>query len=329
MNPSLVAMTAVIVVGALLLGARAASSTVSREAESGTRTANAAVVTDASASGGSAVKFTANTGGGSTCPGMAAVTNGKQITTANTGYQAWCNSSNQPCLQANMAVYSTMVDASALISAGKTTCVWLKGGINIDVDITLTACLINDQVSTHPQINKLTLNYCTIDPPTNTTWPYSLGPDNFVATRCNIGGSMDGVNFGGGSHKNVLIENYIRVKMRDADDHNDGVQSYFASGGGTVLRNNIDARPVGGGGGPNAAFFIADSTEGEYEVRDNYLLGGGYTLRLHENAYYRVTGNIIEKDSYSFGPVNTANARADAFLEWSNNKLSDGTVLTP
>jgi hypothetical protein len=312
-----------------LLLTHAAGFFSSSEAESGTLGSNAALVTDATASGGQAVKFNAPAGGGSTCAGMAAVTNGQQITTSNTGYQAWCNSSNQPCLLANMTVYSSQVDASALISTGKTTCVWLKGGINIDADITLTACRIDDQVSTYPQINKLTLNYCTIDPPTNTEWPYSLGPDNFTAVRSNIGGSMDGVNFGGGTHKNTLIENYIRVKMRDTDDHNDGVQSYFASGGGTVLRNNIDARPVGGGGGPNAAFFIADSTEGEYEVRDNYLLGGGYTLRLHEDAYYRVTGNIIEKDSYSFGPLNTDNARTGAFLEWSNNKLSDGTVLTP
>jgi hypothetical protein len=72
---------------------------------------------------------------------------------------------------------------------------------------------------------------------------------------------------------------------------------------------------------------MADSSQGTLEVRDNYLIGGGYTLRLHENMYYRVTGNIIEKGSYAYGPISTTNARSGAFLEWSNNKLSDGTVL--
>lgn len=58
-------------------------------------------------------------------------------------------------------------------------------------------------------------------------------------------------------------------------------------------------------------------------------MGGGYTLRLHESGYYRVTGNRIETGSYSYGPLTTTNAISGAFLEWSDNKETNGTVLQP
>ncbi|MEO6513241.1 MAG: hypothetical protein ABIR37_01020 [Candidatus Saccharimonadales bacterium] len=56
---ALVAVGAIVVVGAILLGVRAAGSVVPKEAESGTRATNAALIADTSASGGSAIKFTA------------------------------------------------------------------------------------------------------------------------------------------------------------------------------------------------------------------------------------------------------------------------------
>jgi len=170
------------------------------------------------------------------------------------------------------------------------------------------------------------LNYVTINPATPADW--SLGDANFIATRCQIMGSSDGVRYSG-NNADVLIENYIRVKAQGSLDHNDGIQMYGANGGGVMLRNNIDDRPIGGGGGQNGALFIADGAEGTYEIRDNYLAGGNYSLRLHENGFYRVTGNIVEKNSYNFGPVVTDNARPGAFLEWSNNTLSDSAVLNP
>lgn len=251
------------------------------------------------------------------------VTHGNQITTDNTGFAAWVGPQGQTCNTTDkLKVYTNTVSASSLGSS--VSCVWLKGGISIDAPITITASKIDDVVNT--QGHPVTLNYCTIQP--NSPGDWSLGPSNFTATRSQILGSSDGVRYGGNT-KDTLIENYIRVKAQSSADHNDGIQMYGASNGGTILRNNIDDRPVGGGGGPNGAIFIADGATGTYEIRDNYLLGGGYSLRLHESGYYRVTGNIIEKGTYMYGPVNTTNAIQGAFLEWSNNKLSDGTVLNP
>jgi len=311
----LAALSVVVLTGTVYAAANVFSS---QQVEAGTRSTNASLVSDASASGGSAVKFTS--GGSPSCAGMAAVTHGQQITASNTGYTAWCDGNNQPCTEANMTVYENSVNASSLGSSA--TCVWLKGGITINAPITLTACKVPRIYNTSS--NNVTLNYCTIEPSSPADW--SLGYRNFTATRSQVLGSSDGVRYGGSS-SDTLIENYVRVKAQDSSDHNDGVQMYGASGGGTILRNNIDARPIGGGGGANAAFFIADGATGTYEIRDNYFAGGGYTFRLLDAGYYRATGNVIEKNSYLFGPVLRQNLIPGAILEWSNNRLSDGTIL--
>jgi hypothetical protein len=248
---------------------------------------------------------------------------GSQITLANTGPAAWRGPNGETCTEANVRVFTTRVNASAL--GAEATCVWLRQGINIDADVTLTAARIDAKVSTHPQRRSIVLNYCAINPTTPADW--SLGPENFSATRCQILGSSDGVRHTGAG-TGVLIENFIRVTAEGRQDNNDGVQISGATGGGVILRNNIDVRPMGGGGRPTVALFIGGGAQGNYEIRDNYLVGGGYALRLNENGFYSVTGNVIELGSYSIGPLNTTNARTGGFLEWTNNRLSDGTELT-
>jgi hypothetical protein len=63
--PATVSTLAVVIVGAVLLGTHAATSTTSTEAEAGTRTAQATVVNDSTASGGKALKFTKAVAAGS------------------------------------------------------------------------------------------------------------------------------------------------------------------------------------------------------------------------------------------------------------------------
>lgn len=266
-------------------------------------------------------------GGGTTTPTpsppVASVSHGSQINTSNTGYLAWVGPSGERCTDSNITVYNSSVNASSLGTSK--TCVYFKGGINIDAPITLTACKVDGIINSTYSFRRVVLNYCTIKPASPSDW--SLGPGNFSATRSQILGSSDGVRFASG-YNDVLIENYIRLKAQGPTDHNDGIQMYVPTGGGTILRNNIDARPVGGGGGTNAAIFIADNATGTYEIRDNYLAGGGFTLRLHESGYYRATGNIIEKDSYVYGPFTHGASIPGAFLEWLNNKTSDGAIIS-
>ncbi|MCA9591972.1 MAG: hypothetical protein KC776_01635, partial [Myxococcales bacterium] len=262
--------------------------------------------------------------GGSGGSGGGTVTHGSQISTSNTGYLAYKGPKGETCTEATMTVYTSKVKASQL--GATATCVWLKAGITVDAPITLNACRIDANV-VNGSNNDITLSYCMVKAPSPGDW--ALGSSHFTAIRSQLVGSSDGVRFGG-SGTDTLIENYIRVATQSSQDHNDGVQMYGASGGGVILRNNIDCRPVSGStSGANGAIFVADGATGTYEIRDNYLMGGGYTLRLHESGYYRVTGNRIETGSYSYGPLTTTNAISGAFLEWSDNKETNGTVLQP
>ncbi|WP_406045318.1 hypothetical protein OG799_13065 [Micromonospora sp. NBC_00898] len=242
-----------------------------------------------------------------------AVVNGKDISPANTGHLSWTGATGERCTDATLKVYSTRVSASQL---GNASCVWLKGGLAVDTPITLTATRIDAQVESSGAL--LTLNWSTVDA---TDGDYAIG-GHVKAYRCQLINGSDGVRLNGTS----IVESYIRVRQESSADHNDGVQAYRASEGGVILRSNIDSRPVNA---PrtlgNAAIFIADDSRGELTIRDNWLAGGEYTLRLHESATYRVTGNIIT--GYGSWPASRDRARPGAFLEWRDNLTGNGTEI--
>lgn len=253
-----------------------------------------------------------------TTPPAAAV-HGRDITQANTGWAAWTGAAGQRCTEATMTVYATRVPASQLGAAA--TCVWLQAGIHVDAPITLTAARIDTTVRSDGP--RLTIAWSTIDGHGDGT--YSVGGHNVDVTRSQIVGSSDGVRLEG----MALVEDWIRVAQTDPADHNDAIQAYQASAGGSILRCNIDGRPTNATAGVfgNAAIFLADNSVGEVEIRDNYLAGGGYTLRLHEAQTYRVTGNVIA--DWGYGPVSTSSAIPGAWLEWSGNVTAAGEAVNP
>ena len=241
------------------------------------------------------------------------VVHGRSITTSNTGYLAWVGSSGQRCTDATLKVYTTKVNASQL---GNATCVWLKQGLNVDAAITLTAARIDSEVNAERA--RLTLNWSTVDA-TGEDWAVGYKVDSY---RSQLVNGSDGVRF----DDTNIVESYVRVRQVTSADHNDGVQAYMAGRGGSILRSNIDGRPVNAPSiAGNAAVFFADNSRGEVVIRDNWLVGGGYTLRLHESNTYRVTGNVLS--SWMFGPYTNDNAIAGAFLEFANNTTSTGGTI--
>ena len=251
-------------------------------------------------------------GAGNPVPGSSF--NGKSINTGNTGYLNWVGPKGERCTDATLKVYSSTVNASQL---GNATCVWLKGGIKVDKPVTLTAARIDSGVSTYSA--RLTLNWCTVN---------ADGEDHAIngrvdTFRCQLINASDGVRFDGTN----IVETYIRLKQQNSQDHNDGIQAYKAGQGGSILRSNIDSRPGGSSQSVlgNAAIFIADDSRGEVVIRDNYLAGGEYTLRMHEAATYRISGNIIA--NYNSGPIATNNATPGAFLEFSGNHTASGQLI--
>lgn len=255
------------------------------------------------------------------------VVHGRDINRQNTGYLAWVGGRGERCTDITLKVYTTKVNASAL--GATATCVWLKGGINVDAPITLVATRIQSASTSAPVIRadgpKLTIQWSTIDGG-GTNGTYGVGGRNVDVYRSQIFGSSDGVRFEGMN----IIESFIRTALTSPADHNDGIQAYMASSGGSILRCNIDSRPGEvNGGSDTAPIFLADDSQGEAVIRDNLLAGGGYSLRLHEAMKYRVTGNVIVDKTWGVAPVSTENAVAGAFVEWANNTTSTGTVLNP
>lgn len=198
-----------------------------------------------------------------------------------------------------------------------------------DVPAILVGCELTGGIRTpqgFPPTGWLDLQWCSIVTPGHyAAGEAALGKGRIRAYRCRIAGSADGVRADWGPVE--LVECHVRVASTGGSDHNDGVQAYGSSGASRILRCNIDCRPVNGGGGPNAAVQWADGAQGSLELRDSLLLGGGYVLRLHESAVYRVTGNRV--GAWAFGPLTTANAPATRFLEWAGNVTCDPVTHEP
>jgi hypothetical protein len=249
------------------------------------------------------------------------VTHGSQINQSNTGYLAWVGPLGQRCTNTTLRVYTTKVDASTL--GPQATCVWLQKGLNVNAPITLTAARVDAEILTpNGSGHHLIVNWSTI---TATNADFAIGDHDFDVYRSQLTGASDGVRF----DNTNLVEDLITVRQTSSADHNDGIQAYRAGAGGSIIRCNINGRPVNASSGVfgNAAIFLADTSHGSTQIRDNYLSGGGYTLRLHESMFYQVTGNVIAFGTWLYGPLSTDNAVPGAFQEWSNNKLSNNTVL--
>ena len=150
----------------------------------------------------------------------------------------------------------------------------------------------------------------------------------YTARRVNIHGTEDGIRAG----SNVVLEDsWIHDLRHDGAftdaPHHDAVQSI----GGTniVLRGNNLEGPFRA---QTSAIIMHAHLAGPLRnvlIENNRLSGGTYTLNLKARdgqpdlgSDIVVTGNVIVKDGWKFGPLNTDRAQA---VQFSGNTLSDGT----
>lgn len=256
--------------------------------------------------------------------GGGSITHGRQITTSNTGHDAYFDSGlGRTVVDGDLTVHNSLVSLSDFVANnGSLTKRWFKGGLIIDrTGVTMTACKFDGGVSGfYSGVHRtFTLNWCTIDTP-GAAQDDGIHYQDYTAYRCRIGGSSDGAKTNGGC---TLTECYIRCEGQDSADHNDGIQN-VGGGSNTVTRCNIDCRPTNGVGAPNAALFSADSSSGTQTWTDNWVAGGGYVIRCYENALYIVTGNDVLNSSWVFGPADRA-VIPQSNLTWSNNRIVDGS----
>jgi hypothetical protein len=158
----------------------------------------------------------------------------------------------------------------------------------------------------------------------------ALGFGNYTAKRVKIHNFGDGVRASG---SNIVFEDSLILGCSNAGDHADGVQGYQGGTNIKINHNTIDLRAAA----PyvTSPIFFADNSRAA-TVTNNLLLGGGYTLRIHDDftpdqGPWVITGNRIGQNSWVNGPVATTNTECNK-ATWSDNRLvtvdANYTVLT-
>jgi hypothetical protein len=135
----------------------------------------------------------------------------------------------------------------------------------------------------------------------------AVGTAGYTARRVEIHNVTDGFRVSG---DDILIEDsFVKLSVREGEcNHLDGVQGYGGGRNVTVRHNTIDAR----GNCGTAAVFFGDSSP-EADVQDNILLGGAYSLRLHQveiPTIFVARNNHVVNGAYDYGPLYFVDAGA-------------------
>lgn len=148
----------------------------------------------------------------------------------------------------------------------------------------------------------------------------AVGYENYTVLRSYIHGFADGPRISGA---NVTVQDSLIVTCRVSGAHGDGVQGYYGGSNAKIYHNTIDVRASA----PDvtSAIFIADNSTSA-DVRDNLLMGGGYTLRLHNDtknagSNWRASGNRIVSGSWVNGDTYNTNVCGKTGFVWEDNTL--------
>ena len=310
----------------MLLFTNAATPTVHFEAEDGTRADGAVVVSDAGASGGSAVKFAPPVVTGGSCPafpsfpdasctgvpsGTSLVASGDITTTSN----------------------GQTIDAKLV-----------NGDIVLDHDnVTITNSRIKGRVWAHGH-RGLTLSNVDIGPDscaaTAGSFPTIVQADGFTLTQTRVHhNDADLIQIGGGQP--VLIQDSVLDRTCYYDGaHLDAFQYYDPGGqvNATIIHSVLDSRPVNVVGLGNAAIQWGDfpGSDTVLTLYHNKFAGGNFTTQLNDasissHVLIDAHDNVYVKDSYQYGPCTSGGS--DNFdgtygLKFINNKLDDGSATS-
>ncbi len=148
------------------------------------------------------------------------------------------------------------------------------------------------------------------------------GQHSMRIVRNDISGMPDGIQASGDDI--VITDNWIHdpavLGIGPESTHNDGIQLYEGSSNVQFARNRIEIGSVEGHS--NGAIFIAGASSGV--VSDNYLDGGGYSLRISDGSW-SVTGN-------EFGPNHLFSQAAIENVElsqWEDNTDANAVEVQP
>ena len=135
----------------------------------------------------------------------------------------------------------------------------------------------------------------------------SVGTAGYTARRVEIHNVTDGFRVSGDDI--VIEDSFVKLSVREGEcNHLDGVQGYGGGRNVTIRHNTIDAR----GNCGNAAVFFGDSSP-EADVQENILMGGAFSLRLHQvevPTVFVARNNHVVNGEYDYGPLYFVDAGA-------------------
>jgi hypothetical protein len=337
---AMVASLSVVGVGAVLLGTHAATSTANSEPEAGSRTANALLVTDISASGGKAIKFSAPTGGSTSCAvstphvpdgpdGMGGCWPGP----SNTGIPAGTKLSTWTTYPYLKDAGTVIIDSKIIpyIQAyGNTNVIIRNSQVNGFMDIASTASLVIEDSN--------------ID--AGSTSLGAIDGSNITVRRSNITGGQHSVHCA----SNCVVENSWLHAQYNATGQSYHTNAFISNGGSniTITHNTLHCDSIlnstdGGCTGDvtllgdfanitNALvqknLLRANNSSISYCARGGYSPSKPYPLAT----YVRYLDNIFERGANNkcgvYGPVTGFQTTATGNV-WSGNKWTDGALVQP
>lgn len=271
---------------------------VSQQTEAGTRTSNATIAADTSASGGSAVQFNAPSG----------------------GFQANCI--NQPSACGYPDATNTGVLAGVARTNSGSLTVSTNGAViqnlNVNGEITVEANNVTIRNVRVTSGSYYPINYVYGDHTglviedteiigTGTLPTACMSFDNYTVRRVKCSGAYDGFK----ATANVTIEDsYITGLLVTQDSHSDAIQMGAGITNVTIRHNTIDLRNIAG---EIIQFGDSGQDNGTWSVRDNLFAGGRWVFNTSVTyPNLTISGNrFAGTRSYGIGGVSGAT--------WTNN----------
>lgn len=350
----------------LVLFSSAATPVAHFESENGARSPRAVKITDATASGGSAVKFVSAVKPDASTTGVpAGKTLAVPVTDVVKGISVASNGNvtiNKSGLFENMLIKGRLT-----IKATDVTIRYSRIEANPtpwdlpDEPTTSAECSANGGTSpnavTAYAYDNLVIEDSEITATRKSTYiGNGIHGSRYTLRRVDLSGTVDGAGVFNTGATNVLIEDsYIHDLYRgqfsfghgcDEPTHTDGIQVHYGSN--TVIRNNtIKANTIDWNGAPansNAAIMV--NQNGSYyttnlTIDSNWLDYGGCSVNVHDGGktptiqYFALTNNVFGKNqNLSSGGAKCAmivtNAtKVDGTNAYTGNKWEDGSSPAP
>jgi hypothetical protein len=308
-----------------VFNSHAAGAPVAVEAENGTVTTGATIITDTTASGQRAIQFAAailsptgttnptSTPGTRNCPPLPAHPD------------ANCTGVTPGITLTNASTMEVTQDGAVIENLNFTGRLTITGNNVIIRNIKLTT---SDYYGVMVYGSNLTIEDSTLIGSSNTQAPLAaINNGSFHALRVNVSGAGDGVSIGNDSS---LTDSYVHDLDNSPGQHNDGINADGRQ------RSSIIHNTILNSNSQTSAVTIGNTNDpSDLLVKDNLLAGGGYTVYagLGAGAGHGIIfqNNIFSRQYFPnsgyYGTV--AYWQSGNGNVWSGNTFDNGEAVNP